>query len=146
MLDRLLSIFVETEDTSGPHLSVELAAAALMLEVIWADHEIKEDEIGELQNHLTRIFAIDDHQFAGILSETQTLHDESVGLHQFTTALNDFLDPNKKYEIVSALWRIAYADEQLDILEEHIIRRISDLLYVSHKDFIRAKLEARDAL
>ena len=64
MLDRLLSIFVETEDTSGPHLSVELAAAALMLEVIWADHEINEDEIGELQNHLTRIFAIDDHQFA----------------------------------------------------------------------------------
>ncbi|NKB97568.1 MAG: TerB family tellurite resistance protein [Pseudomonadales bacterium] len=144
MLDRLLSIFAETEDAE-PQLSVELAAAALMFEVIWADHEIKEDEIGELRSHLTRLFAIDDKQFTAILRETRRLHDESVGLHQFTTALNDTLDRADKYEIVSALWRIAYADDQLDVLEEHIVRRIADLLYVSHKDFIRAKLAARDS-
>lgn len=143
MLDRLLSIFTEAEDDE-PQLSVELAAAALMFEVIWADHEIKEDEIGELRRHLTHLFSIDDNQFTAILSDTRRLHDESVGLHQFTTALNDTLGPTEKIAIVSALWRIAYADDQLDVLEEHIVRRIADLLYVSHKDFIRAKLAARD--
>jgi len=40
------------------------------------------------------------------------------------------------------LWRLAYADGNLDKHEEMVIRRVASLLYVTHEDFIAAKLAA----
>ena len=42
------------------------------------------------------------------------------------------------------MWQIAYADGELDKYEEYIIRRVSELIYVAHNDFIRAKQWARE--
>jgi len=40
---------------------------------------------------------------------------------------------------------VAYADGILDKHEEHIVRRIADLIHLRHSDFIRSKLAIRDA-
>jgi uncharacterized tellurite resistance protein B-like protein len=40
------------------------------------------------------------------------------------------------------LWRAAYSDGALHEYEEHLIRRIADLLHLSHSQFIGAKLRA----
>ena len=85
---------------------------------------------------------MDAERLDDILRETKELHDASVGLHEFTRALNDNASQPQKKEIVGTLWQIAFADHQIDALEEHMIRRIADLLYVSHKDFIQAKLSS----
>jgi len=37
------------------------------------------------------------------------------------------------------MWEIAYADNQLDKYEEYVIRKVADLIHVSHSEFIRAK-------
>jgi uncharacterized tellurite resistance protein B-like protein len=47
---------------------------------------------------------------------------------------------------LTGLWRIAYASAGIDKYEEHIIRRIAELLYMPHSEFIRAKLIARPEL
>ncbi len=44
------------------------------------------------------------------------------------------------------MWQIAYADGQLDKYEEYMIRRVTELTYVSHSDFIRAKQQAKRLL
>ena len=57
------------------------------------------------------------------------------------------LDREEKVRVLEYLWQIAYADNVLDKYEEHAIRKVADLLYLSHADFITAKqrvLQGRD--
>ena len=39
--------------------------------------------------------------------------------------------------------RVAYADGRIHEYEEYLIRKVSDLIYVTHSDFIQAKIQAR---
>ena len=79
-----------------------------------------------------------------IVEQSRAEHDDSVGVHAFTRALVEALDESQRFELVTDLWRIAYSDADLDRFEEHTIRKISELLYVSHARFIEAKRLARD--
>ena len=64
---------------------------------------------------------------------------QSVDLYQFTSLIREHFSQEKKIKTIECLWTIAYADNHLDAHEEHLIRRIADLLYVTHQDFINAK-------
>jgi uncharacterized tellurite resistance protein B-like protein len=48
----------------------------------------------------------------------------------------------EKNNIIENLWRVAYADSYIDKYEEYYIRKIADLLHISHSNYIKAKLEA----
>ncbi len=144
MLTRLLDLFVNDPEEDAT-VDPALAAAALMFEVVWADHDVDDQELAQMCKALTNLFALDTKRVDEIVAETRRHHDESVGLYHFTRALNEQLDAEGKVAVLTALWQVAYADTHLDRFEEHMIRRISELLYVSHTDFITAKLSARDA-
>ena len=124
-------------------LDVPLAAATLMMEVSWADHSISCEEMEVSTRKLSEIFSLDDHQANALLEEGKILMNESVGLQQFTTLLNENLAANQKFSIVLALWEVARDNDLIDALEEHQIRNISELLYVPHSKFIEAKLSSR---
>ena len=124
-------------------LDVPLAAATLMMEVSWADHTISDEEMEVSTKKLSEIFSLDDHQANALLEEGKILMNESVGLQQFTTLLNENLAADQKFSIVLALWEVAREDDSIDALEEHQIRNISELLYVPHSKFIEAKLSSR---
>ena len=121
-----------------------LAAAALMFEVAWADHEIDEDELERMRAGLTRLFKLEAEQINTLLEESKSLHQQSVGLHEFTREINAEFDDAQKYMIIESLWRIALADDEVAAIEEHMIRRIADLIYVPHRLFIAAKRSARE--
>ena len=124
-------------------LDVPLAAATLMMEVSWADHTISDEEMKISAMKLSSIFSLDNHQASALLEEGKILMNESVGLQQFTTLLNENLAADQKFSIVLALWEVARDDNSIDALEEHQIRNISELLYVPHSKFIEAKLSSR---
>ena len=124
-------------------LDVPLAAATLMMEVSWADHTISDEEMEIGAKKLSEIFSLDDHQANALLEEGKILMNESVGLQEFTTLLNENLAADQKFSIVLALWEVARDDNSINALEEHQIRNISELLYVPHSKFIEAKLSSR---
>ena len=126
-------------------LDVPLAAATLMMEVSWANHTISNEEMEVSTKKLSEIFSLDDHQANALLEEGKILMNESVGLQQFTTLLNENLAADQKFSIVLALWEVAREDDSIDALEEHQIRNISELLYVPHSKFIEAKLSSKKA-
>ena len=112
--------------------------------VAFARHDVADAEVEKISTLLKDLFGLDRPQIDALLLETHKLHDESVGVHPFTRAINEELNQDQKYQIVCALWQIALADSTLDRFEEHAIRRIADLLYVPHSKFIEAKLHAKN--
>ena len=144
MLKFLRSLIEEESPIQDPMLP-QLAACALMLEVCWADHDIAPEEMSSLRDTLATTFSLPEDDIDALIDEARALHDDAVGVHPYTSIINEHLDASTKREIVFALWRIAYADSEIAPLEEHMIRRIADLIYVSHKDFIAGKIAARGA-
>jgi len=69
----------------------------------------------------------------------------NVGVQSYTRHLNEALEESEKFDVIIALWRIAHASNGVDRFEEHTIRRIADLLYLSHDRFIEAKMLARES-
>lgn len=140
LLDRIRG---REDGTSDPRL-VPLAAATLLIEVAWADHDISEVELGVVRSALTSQFDLDDSEIEEILRESRSAHDESVGLYAFTRTLVEAWDESRRFELLVQLWRLALTDANLDRFEEHTIRKIAELLYVSHARFIEAKQRARE--
>ena len=64
-------------------------------------------------------------------------------LYEFTKLINDSYDYEQKVELIENMWRIAFSDKRLDKYEDHLIRKVSELIYVSHSDFIKTKLKVR---
>jgi uncharacterized tellurite resistance protein B-like protein len=142
MFDRLLKL-IRSDVVEDAEIDVAVAAAALMFEVVWADHDIGQDEMETMSELLQRLFSLTPERVIEIVKQTKVDHDTSVGVFPFTRALNEQLSQQEKFLVLRAMWSIALADEQIDSFEEHTIRRIADLLYVSHHKFIEAKLAAR---
>ncbi len=143
LLDKIRNRDASTE-APGDNL-VPIAAATLLMEVAWADHDIADEELQIIRSALAAQFALASEVINDIIEESREHHDESVGLHRFTRTINDAWEEPQKFELVRKLWELALADESLDRFEEHMIRKIAELLYVSHPRFIEAKLAARAA-
>jgi uncharacterized tellurite resistance protein B-like protein len=126
-----------------PERLIPMAAATLLIEVAWADHDIAEEELEIVCDALAVQFDLSAEEIDEIIVDSRAQHDESVGLYGFTRTLVEAWDEPERFELVVNLWRLAFADTRLDRFEEHTIRKIAELLYVSHARFIEAKQRAR---
>ena len=68
-------------------------------------------------------------------------HADSIDYFQFTSLINQHYSAAQRIELIEKLWLIAFADNVLDKHEEHVIRRIADLIHVAHSDFMKTKLK-----
>ncbi len=141
LLERLRGQAADTE--SKDDNLITLAAATLLLEVAWADHDISEDELAAVRRALIDQFGLAAGEADEVIAESRSQQQESVGVQDFTRTLVEAFDEQQRFELLTHMWRLAYSDATLDRFEEHTIRRISELLYVSHARFIEAKRLAR---
>lgn len=131
----------DARDISREH-TLELCAAVLMLEIALADSAVDEDEIKVIEQAMSNHFHMDTDEIREIIDVARTEVDHAISLHDFTRIVNSELDGEEKVIVVELLWRVAVADNVIDKYEEYFIRKIADLLYVSHKDYIKAKHRA----
>jgi uncharacterized tellurite resistance protein B-like protein len=134
------------QETARPHAAADeerLAAAVLLLEVARADDAHHDFERETLRAGLAREFGLDEHALEALLDDAALRAKRSVSLFDFVQTLNQRLAPEKKRELLALLWDVAHADGRVDPHEEHLIRRLADLLHLSHADFIGAKLRER---
>jgi uncharacterized tellurite resistance protein B-like protein len=123
-----------------------LSAAALLVEVVNADGNFTADERLSLLASVRSQFALSDDEAQDLLrlAEQQTRH--ATDLHEFTASINKHLQPEQKLALVQELWRAAYADEVLHRHEEHLVRKVGDLLHVPHASVLLAKQRAQAAV
>ena len=124
--------------------ALPLAVAALLFEISKADHDVHEEERKAMIVAVRSVCELADDDIASLLETADDAVEEAVSLYDFTSVVNEHFDRDKKYELLLLLWRVAYADGRLDRYEEYYIRKITDLLHLSHGDFIRAKHAAAD--
>ncbi|AHK15818.1 MAG: TerB family tellurite resistance protein [Thalassolituus sp.] len=125
-------------------VDVQLASAVLLVEIMSADHSIDAAEQTALIMVLSKLFAISKSDAETLMAEASAKAKDSVDLFRFTEAVHKRFSEAQKFQLIVGLWAVAYASNGLDKYEEHMIRRISDLLYIPHGEFIRAKLIARE--
>ena len=110
-----------------------------------ADHETDEREHEEFTKLLQESYRIADEDLEELTALAKSEARDATSLYQFTRLINDNYDMQQKIALIENMWRIAFSDEQLDKYEDHLIRKVSELIYVSHSDFIKAKLKVRPA-
>ena len=133
-----------TPDNAGGVDSVELAAAVLMVEIRMADSDLQQEERSVIENALKVNFGLSGEHALSLIELAEKEVDHSTSLYDFTSYLNDALSNEERARIVELLWQVAFADAVLDKYEEYYVRKISDLLYVPHREFIKAKLKASE--
>jgi Uncharacterized protein conserved in bacteria len=121
----------------------QLACAALLIEVAVVDQEFDASELKTLTGILEQKFGISAEECSTLITLAQAECEQATSMYQFTQLVNDSCTPENKFELIKGMWAIAYADGDLDKYEEYVVRKVSELIYVSHSDFIRAKLAAR---
>jgi uncharacterized tellurite resistance protein B-like protein len=122
--------------------SRRLAAAVLLLEIARADYAHHDAERAALRAGLMREFGVAEAEVDALLSQAELRAKQSVSLFDFVQTLNRTMTPDDKRGLLRLLWDVAHADGRVDPHEEHLLRRLADLLHLSHADFIRGKLDA----
>jgi len=130
-------------ESSDQRRRTNLAAAVLLLEVIQADQVVTADERKALARTLGQRFQLEEAQATELIRLAEREAKDATDLHQFTSLINQHFTAEQKATLVQDLWQVAYEDKILHKHEEHLIRRIADLIHVSHSTFIAAKLSAQ---
>ena len=142
-LKSLLGAESDAASSSGRD-PLELASAALMMEVARADFTTDQVELDAIQAMLITHFSLTDGEVADLAAEATGRVDAATCLFELTRLINEQESVDQKRARITQMWRVALADDALSHYEEHLIRKVSELLYVTHNDFLVAKLKAHN--
>jgi uncharacterized tellurite resistance protein B-like protein len=120
---------------------IELATAALLIELARADFSEASTELEAIRQLLQKRFSLSTEAVEKLLAEAGRRADDAVSLHEFTHRLNTELPQSEKLGIVEMLWRVSHADGHIEKHEEQLIQRIAGLLHISDRDRVRLKLK-----
>ena len=150
MIDKIRDFFQEKLDIKDYSTKakaadrIPLATCALLLEMAHADSEFNEIEEQKIISILKTEFNLSENDANELLELSNLERKQSLDLWQFTNLINNSYSKEEKAKVLETLWRVIYADGKVDKYEEYLMRRLSNLLNMDHKDMIAAKFRARD--
>lgn len=148
MLKKIRSIFTKTSEEVSEKEQVtqkiDKTCAALIIEVALADKVFDKSEVILLKEMLLKTYTLEPQDVQDLIENAEKAVEESTSLYEYTREVNDNFDYKSKLNLIDQLWRTAFADGHLDKYEEHVVRKIADLIHISHNDFIQSKLKNRE--
>tara|TARA_B100000073_G_C23604737_1_gene521930 strand:+ start:376 stop:825 length:450 start_codon:yes stop_codon:yes gene_type:complete len=118
---------------------LNLAISILMIEVSKSDDEFSSEEKDKIISLLEHHFSLNQEQISVLIELAEEKNNEMISLYEWTSIINDNYDYPDRINVIKSLWAVAHADNKIDKYEDYTIRKIADLLYVRHEDFILAK-------
>ena len=132
-----------SDDEETQRRSIRLAAAVLLVETARADFTEDITKMNKLTDLLKSSLQLRDDEVHDLVTAAKERVEESTSLFDFTRIINDHYNAEQKLELIRAMWAVAYADGNLSKYEEHLIRQVADLTYVTHSDYIHCKVATR---
>ncbi len=144
LIQKLLGAKTPEDAGAEPQERIQVATCVLLLELAHADGEFHAMEETLIQNLLQQRFGLCGQATAELMDFARQERDASLDMYQFAREINRNFSIDEKLEILESLWRIVYADGVMDKYEEYLMRQLSSLLRLSHRQMIDAKLKVRD--
>ena len=145
-LNNFLSAFVEPAGVEPhPEHTLQLATAVLLIEVMKSDNNYANVEQETILKILKQRFLLTDAQVAQLTERGKKTADSANDFYQFTSLINRELGRTERIRILEYMWQVAYADHKISADENHLMRKMGDLLHISHADYIAAKMRAKPA-
>ena len=145
LFERLIAPTATSSTVPSTH-ALQVATAALLLETMRMDDHIAPEEIETAAATLCAEFDLDAATVQTLLEAATTEARQATDYYQFTALINAGFDAAQKARIVEYMWQVAYADGHLDAHEQHLLRKIADLLYIPRAEYVAAKQRAREAV
>lgn len=147
MIDQLRKLlFPDTGTREGSpdpdRHQLAVAATALMVQLARVDNPADERELQIIIDCAVRVHEVTRDEARQILDDALNHADDAVSLYEFTGVLNEQLSQDSKQAVLQSIWHVALADGRVDQYEEHLIRRIADLLHLNHREFMQARHRA----
>lgn len=144
MIAKLKQWFDQLGQTQQPEAEqskegIKLCCFSLMVITANVDSNFDSSERIVIEQLGRDLFDLDKSTVEEIVHDAEQQAGDSTSLYEFTSLIHEHLSENEKFKLVEGLWRVAYADGQIDKYEEHIIRRVSDLIYLDHARFTEAR-------
>ena len=144
----MLNIFKKKKVTQdiqkNPEFEIELIGAVLAYEIARSDGDISDLELNLLIEEIKKISKKVNKTYEEIFSIIETYSKDSVSFHEFIADINNDFSKEEKLSLISFLWEVAFADSQLDVDEERLIRRIADLIRIKDVEVLKLKDKARN--
>ena len=145
MLNRIKRFFERKFTAVSPEHDHEhqlkLATAALLIEMMQMDDQVHDVEREAVKRALGEKFDLTESDTHELFELAEQEAKDATDYYQFTKLIAKNFTQPQKIKVIEYLWQVAYADDHLDQYEEHMVRRIADLIYVSHKDFLQTKFK-----
>lgn len=137
------NIFHLEDQTEDAQHRLQIATAALLIETARADFEIGEQELHQIAASLKEKFNLPAEKVDELMDIARQKAKQATSYYEFTSLINKGFSFEQKLKVIELMWQVAYADNHLQKYEEALIRKISDLLYIPHSDFIAVKLKVK---
>ena len=121
---------------------VRIAACALLLEMANIDGHFSESERESIVLILKRDYQLSDDHAAALVQAADEELKRSIDLWQFTNLINQNYSKDEKIQIIEMIWKIVYVDGRLDKHEDYLAHKLANLLRLTHKQLIDAKVKA----
>jgi uncharacterized tellurite resistance protein B-like protein len=116
----------------GDTITSDLArVAALLIHAAKIDENFSKEEEVIISKALLKVGA-DQNNLENILKEGKEIEENSNQILDFTREVKN-MDDKKKIQIIETLWRIIYSNQEADIFETNLMRRLAGLLYIDNR-------------
>ncbi len=140
--NQFMALDSPASDAAREHV-LQIATAALLLEMMRMDSTVTDEETATVATTLQTRFGLSAKELDTLMRLAAEEARQATDYFQFTSLINRHFSQEQKIQVVEYLWQVAFADGYLDAHEQHFMRKIADLLYISHADYVAAKQRAR---
>jgi uncharacterized tellurite resistance protein B-like protein len=128
------------------HEPLRLATAAVLLEIANADGTFSPAEGENLTGYLQRVFQLDEGETQDLIEAAEEVRAHTIDHFALTHYIRKNASLEERIEIVKTMWRMSYSDGQLNDYENHLVRKLADLLGIEHRAMIDAKTAVLEEL
>ena len=121
--------------------ALRMATVALLMEVARADDGMSDEEREVILRIIERDYSVSTRRALELADAAERHADDITSLYPLTRLITGECSVEERVAIVRLLWEVTFADGHVDKHEEHLVRKVADLLYVPHRHFIRARLQ-----
>ena len=134
------------EETVVSQDDAHIALCVLLIEAAHVDGECSDEEMAHVIETLTDKCGVLKEDIDELIEKAYQKRKDAIDLFAFTRYLNQNYSKEEKLKVMESVWRVIHIDGRLAGHEDHFAHKLANLLRLTHKELIDAKISAREQL